>query len=470
MSIHSIFNSGLLNFPPRSIRMQEILDQILLEYNDWALNLGQVVLGTSLLIGLGFLYWIVASRLFPIIAAHLELPQEERRKARKILGTLLISLALVALIAVLHLDQQLIETTNENAPNLYISTFVQAMLIWQFARLLDFVISRLLVTNYYRNRREDPVELDHYQTDSKNKTNRTVQYAVYILALLFIVQAFDIDWSLYTYQPAGAENGETRRLSVSNILNAGFIIVLARLFSWIVIQLILSQYYRSKQINVGSQYAFNQLLQYFVYIIAALMALEALGFTLTLIWGGAAALLVGVGLGLQETFKDLFSGVILLFERRAEVGDVVEVDGLIGTVKRIGVRTSLVETRDHVVVIVPNSRLIVQHFVNWSHNDNKARFHIKVGVAYGSDTERVKQLLLDIARSNADVIRHPAPFVRFVDFGNSSLDFELHFWSHEFIRIEDVKSEMRFNIDKAFRENNVTIPFPQRDVWMKGGH
>ena len=448
--------------------MQEILDQILLEYNGWALRLGQVVLSTSLLLALAFLYWVVVRRLFPKIAGLLDLPQEERRMARRVLGTLLILLAVLAVVSVLNLDRQLIETTNENAPNLYISTFIQAMLIWQFARLLDFVISRLLISNYYRNRKEDPVELDHYQTDSRKKTNRTVQYAVYILALLFIVQAFEIDWSFYTYHPAGAEESQTRSLSVSNILNAVFIIVLARLFSWIIVQLILSQYYRSNKINVGSQYAFNQLLQYFIYIIAALMALEALGFTLTLVWGGAAALLVGVGLGLQETFKDLFSGVILLFERRAEVGDVVEVDGLIGTVKRIGVRTSLVETRDNIVVIVPNSRLIVQHFVNWSHNDNKARFYIKVGVAYGSDTELVKQLLLDIARSNADVIRHPAPFVRFIDFGNSALDFELHFWSHEFIRIENVKSDMRFKIDQAFRENGVTIPFPQRDVWMKG--
>ncbi|MEQ8702504.1 MAG: mechanosensitive ion channel [Phaeodactylibacter sp.] len=448
--------------------MQEILNQILLEYNGWALRLGQVLLGSSLLVLLAFVYWLVGQRLFPKIASHLELPQDERRKARRILAGLLILLALTALVHILNLDRQLIETANEEAPNLFISTFFHAMLIWQFARLLDFIISRLLITNYYRNRQEENMQLDHYQTDSKKKTNRTVQYAVYILALLFIVQAFEIDWAFYTYKPAGAEDGQTRSFSVSNILNAAFIIVLARLFSWVIIQLILSQYYRSKQINVGSQYAINQLLQYFVYIIAALMALEAIGFTLTLLWGGAAALLVGVGLGLQETFKDLFSGVILLFERRVEVGDVVEVDGLIGTVKRIGVRTSLVETRDNIVVIVPNSRLIVQHFVNWSHNDNKARFYIKVGVTYGSDTELVKQLLLDIARSNAEVIRHPAPFVRFVDFGDSSLDFELHFWSHEFIRIEDVKSAIRFKIDQAFRENNVVIPFPQRDVWMKG--
>lgn len=448
--------------------MQQLLDQILLEYNGWELSLGRVILGVGLLMALAFVYWLTGMRLFPKLAQKLELPVEERRKARRILGSLLGFAAALGLVYVLKLDRQLIETTNEEAPNLYISSLLQAILIWQFARLIDYIISRLIITNYYRNRKEAPMELDRYQTDSKRKTNRTVQYAVYILALLFIVQAFEIDWVLYTYKPAGAEEGQTRSFSISNLLNAGFILVLARLISWVVIQLILSQYYRSKQINVGSQYAINQLLQYFVYVIAILMALEALGFTLTILWGGAAALLVGVGLGLQETFKDLFSGVILLFERRAEVGDVVEVDGLIGTVKRIGVRTSLVETRDNIVVIVPNSRLIVQQFTNWSHNDNKARFYVKVGVAYGSDTELVKKILLDTARSNAEVIRHPAPFVRFMDFGNSSLDFELHFWSHEFIRIEDVKSDIRFEIDRAFREQGVTIPFPQRDVWMRG--
>ena len=114
--------------------MQEIFDQIILEYNGWALRLGQLVLGTSILVMLVFLYWLVARRLFPKIAAHLELPQEERRKARRILGTLLVLMAAVALIAVLQLDRQLVETTNENAPNLFLSTFVQAMLIWQFAR------------------------------------------------------------------------------------------------------------------------------------------------------------------------------------------------------------------------------------------------------------------------------------------------------------------------------------------------
>ncbi|MCB0568594.1 MAG: mechanosensitive ion channel, partial [Phaeodactylibacter sp.] len=109
----------------------------------------------------------------------------------------------------------------------------------------------------------------------------------------------------------------------------------------------------------------------------------------------------------------------------------------------------------------------VEKVINWSHNDSKARFLVKVGVAYGSDTALVKKLLLNVARENAFVLRHPAPFVRFIDFGESSLDFELHFWTHEFIRIEDIKSDMRFEIDQTFRDNQVTIPFPQRDVWMR---
>ena len=105
--------------------------------------------------------------------------------------------------------------------------------------------------------------------------------------------------------------------------------------------------------------------------------------------------------------------------------------------------------------------------VNWSHYDAKVRFLVKVGVAYGSDTELVKNILLKIASKNIYIKKHPAPFVRFTNFGDSSLDFELLFYSRNFIVIEDIKSDLRFEIDKEFRENGIEIPFPQRDVWMK---
>lgn len=152
-----------------------------------------------------------------------------------------------------------------------------------------------------------------------------------------------------------------------------------------------------------------------------------------LIWGGVVVLLVGVGLGFQEMFKDLFFGVILLFECWVEVGDVVEVDGFIGMVKWIGVWILLVEICDNIVVIVFNFCLIVQYFVNWSYNDNKACFYIKVGVAYGLDMEFVKQLLLDIVWSNVEVICYLVFFVCFVDFGDFFFDFEFYFWLYEFI-------------------------------------
>ncbi|MCO6481022.1 MAG: mechanosensitive ion channel [Phaeodactylibacter sp.] len=427
----------------------------------------QAGLGVLLLAVLFLAYWLIAYRLAPRLFDKAEVEKAARRKMRAILGTFFILVSLLGLLFIFQFDRLLIETTKETAPNLKISTILQALIIWQLARLLDLAISKVIISTYYEQKEEKAVELDHYQTDSKKRANRMVQYVVYVFALLFIVQAFEINPEFFTYPPVKGQD-EGTPFTLVNVLNALFILLVARLLSWVMIQFVLKNYYRNKNINLGSQYAINQLLRYFVYVIAILMALEALGFSLTVLWGGAAALLVGIGLGLQETFKDLFSGIIMLFERRVEVGDVVEVDGLVGTVRRIGVRTSLVETRDNITVIVPNSRLIVEKVINWSHFDNKARFHVTVGVAYGSDTELVKKILLNVARENAFVLRHPPPFVRFINFGDSSLDFQIHFWSHEFLRIEDVKSDIRFEIDRAFRENGVTIPFPQRDVWMRG--
>ena len=438
-------------------------------FNIWGntITAWQVALAILLVIGTFLAFWLISFRFLPRLFEKVELEKADRRKMRAILGTFFTLTVFLALLLLFKFDQLLIETASERVPNLKVSTLLEALIIWQLARLLDLVISKILIHTYYEQKDEKAIELDHYQKDSRGRANRTVQYVVYVLALLFIVQAFDINPEFFSYPPAKGQT-EGTPFTLVNILNAVFILLVARLLSWVMIQLILKNYYRSKNINVGSQYAINQLLQYFVYVIAILMALEALGFSLTVLWGGAAALLVGIGLGLQETFKDLFSGIIMLFERRIEVGDIVEVDGLVGTVRRIGVRTSLVETRDNFTVIVPNSKLIIEKVINWSHNDKKARFFVQVGVAYGSDTELVKKILLNVARENAFVLRHPPPFVRFFNFGDSSLDFQIHFWTHEFLRIEDVKSDIRFEIDQAFRENGVTIPFPQRDVWMKG--
>ena len=169
-----------------------------------------------------------------------------------------------------------------------------------------------------------------------------------------------------------------------------------------VTQLVLYRYYKRSQIDLGSQYAINQLLKYVIYTMALLWAISSLGIEMTVLWVGAAALLVGFGLGLQQTFNDFFSGIVLLFERSVEVGHVLNIGGMIGTVKEIGLRTSLIETRDSITVVVPNSKLVTDNVVNWSHFDEKVRFSISVGVAYGSDTKLVKRFFPKVSKRTAE--------------------------------------------------------------------
>lgn len=259
---------------------------------------------------------------------------------------------------------------------------------------------------------------------------------------------------------------ECNYFRLSNVINSIIVFFLFRVIAWIILQLLLA-YYKREELDKGSQYAINRLIKYFIYTIMVLTIIETLGFQLTVVWGAAGALLVGFGLGLQQTFNDLFSGILIMIEGSVHVGDMVRVKGEIGKVTKIGIRASEVRMRDDVELIVPNSHLVMDGLANWNHSDQKARFFVKVGVAYGSDTALIRKILLDIAAKQSKIIDYPEPFVRFVDFGNSSLDFELHFWTFDVFGVLDIQSDLRFEIDKAFRENKVEIPFPQRDLWIR---
>lgn len=256
-------------------------------------------------------------------------------------------------------------------------------------------------------------------------------------------------------------------LTVLHVLKAILVLVLARLLILFIRRTILNRFFRKRNVDVGRQYTIVTLLKYVIYTMAVLGAMQTLGIQLSVLWGGAAALMVGIGLGLQQTFNDLVSGIILLSEGTVEVGDILSIDGTIGTVSSIGIRTSKVETRDEISIIIPNSKLVVNNVINLSHNKHPTRFQVKVGVAYASDVELVTALLLQAAKSHKDVLKRPEPRVQFKDFGNSSLDFELHFYTNQFLRIEFIKSDIRFKIAELFRKNGVEIPFPQQDVWLR---
>ena len=386
-----------------------------------------------------------------------------RRKIRRLIAPCFVFAGLLIITLGLPLDFAFSSIEESVFSHLKLSTLLEAFLIYYLARLLDEGLSDLLTRRYQQRRELQIQEGGLYQIQagaSKVRVSHIVQPIVYLIALTFIIQQLGLDFDF-------SVPWSDKKVFFNKILSAGLILLFTRLLLWILTEIVLYPYYKQKSINVGSQYAINRLLTYFILVIAILATLQYVGINLTVLLGGAAALLVGIGLGLQQTFNDLICGIILLFERTVELGDIVDMNGLVGTVKKIGIRTSLVETRDFVSVIVPNSKLVADNVINWSHFDSKARFKVSVGVAYGSDTALVKEILLEVANAHPNIVRRPQPLVRFVNFGDSSLDFEILFWSRNLIAIEDVKSDLRFEIDRRFREENISIPFPQRDIWIK---
>lgn len=220
------------------------------------------------------------------------------------------------------------------------------------------------------------------------------------------------------------------------------------------------------KLNEGRSSSIIQIFKYIIYVIGFFFIVQSLGIPLDPVFAVFAALGLGIGFALQDVFKDLISGIIILFEGNVTVGDILEVDGLIGTVKEVKLRTSVIRTRDGISIVVPNSRIVNEKVINWSTNNKITRFNVTIGVAYGSDVEKVKELLLQSASEHESVSKRPSPVVMFNDFGDSALIFEVYFWTLETWKIKIIKSDLRFKIDALFRENNVQIPFPQRDVHL----
>ncbi|MBK7267797.1 MAG: mechanosensitive ion channel [Ignavibacteriales bacterium] len=183
----------------------------------------------------------------------------------------------------------------------------------------------------------------------------------------------------------------------------------------------------------------------------------------------AGALGVGIGFGLQDIVRNFISGIILIFERPVQIGDAVEVEELSGVIRKIGIRSSVIKTWEGAEVIVPNGNLISNKLINWTFSDHQKRLEIKVGVAYGSDVQKVIKLLHDCTKGNEEILLNPAPSVFFKDFADSALLFELRCWTENFNSWLQIQSDLRVEIEKVLRENGIEIPFPQTDVHIKSG-
>jgi small-conductance mechanosensitive channel len=215
-------------------------------------------------------------------------------------------------------------------------------------------------------------------------------------------------------------------------------------------------------LDEGSRYAVYQIIKYIVFILGLTVGLESVGVDITILVAGSAALLVGIGLGLQQVFFDLVSGIIILFERTIKVGDIIEVGTRKGTIQSIGIRTSHIMTKEGIMYIIPNSKFLSDAVVNWSHDlQHNIEFTVRFKVAYSSNLEQVQRIIKSIAATHPKIEQSPEPQVRMADFGPDAILLDLEFFTKERDGVGDIQSDIRFAAEKAFAENGIKIPYPK---------
>jgi small-conductance mechanosensitive channel len=235
-------------------------------------------------------------------------------------------------------------------------------------------------------------------------------------------------------------------------------------------RIFLARILRRTRVRPAVQFAIQKMARYAVLVIGIYLSLTAVGINLSSLAFLAGALGVGFGFGLQNIISNFVSGLIILAEQPIAIGDRVEVGGTIGRVTEISLRSTKMVTNDNICIIIPNSNLITGTVTNWSHGDPKVRTRLPVGVAYGSNVEKLRKLLLDVATQDPDILKQPEPELLFVGYGDSSINFELAVWSTLTLdKPMRFRSRLYYAMHKALEDNGIEIPFPQRDLHIRSG-
>ena len=250
------------------------------------------------------------------------------------------------------------------------------------------------------------------------------------------------------------------------------VIFLAIFLSFIIFSKIFTRILRNRilshvHIDEGTKYNLERITRYLIGITGAVVAFQFIGINLSGLAVIFGLLSVGVGFGLQNITSNFVSGLILLFEKPIKVGDRISVGNTEGDVVAINMRSTTISTIDNIAIIVPNADFISQSVINWSYGDMKLRLNILVGVSYSSDLDVVLRCLKEVALENEDVLRSPEPVVNLVEFGNSSWNMALRCWIADPKKHPVISSDLNCAIVRKFRENNVEIPFPQRDLHIR---
>lgn len=257
--------------------------------------------------------------------------------------------------------------------------------------------------------------------------------------------------------------GSEISFSVGSLIIIFFVFILTRFLLKLSKRLLLYRMDEDTQYKFRSIFTF---FNYFVYLIVILITFDNIGVNVTAIFAASAALLVGVGLALQTFIQDIISGIFIIADKAVHVGDIIDIDGQIGKVENITLRTTRAVNIDNKVLIIPNHKFLTSILYNWTENGVITREHIKLSVAYDSDVNVVQQLLIDCAAQHKQVLKKPVPSVLLKDFGENALIFQLFFTINKSFIAEKVKSDIRFSILAAFDKNKIEIPFPQRTLWV----
>ncbi|MCW8850590.1 MAG: mechanosensitive ion channel [Melioribacteraceae bacterium] len=259
-------------------------------------------------------------------------------------------------------------------------------------------------------------------------------------------------------------------ISLVSILLFGFILIGFILAARLIKTRFLSKILTRFKIEEGMQFTLTKISQYIVVFIGAVVALQFIGIDLTGLAVVLGFLSVGIGFGLQNVTSNFISGLILLFERPIKIGDRVTVGDTEGDVKHINIRSTTIQSVNNIAYIVPNSEFISTTVINWSHGDNRLRVDLDVGVSYNSDLDLVIKVLNEIANDNEDILKDPKPEVHLREFGDSSWNMRLRVWIDKPKNHYYVRSDLNCAIVRAFRKNNIEIPFPQRDLHLRSSN
>ncbi len=409
--------------------------------------------------GLIFLAWLIKSKRLS------EVPDAERNWLWTILriGTRIAGVVFLAAFIANALGYVSIAGLVGNA---VLGSAYVAIILFAAVRIADGLIMFIL--------RVHPISLlgmvRSHRRLLRQRVQRTLRWIAAVLWGLYTLELFslrapaseNIRAALSARLEVGALN-----ISLGNIVAFVVTVWVAFLLSRFLRFLLEEDIYPRVSLARGVPYAVSTMLHYAILLVGFFFAVAAMGIDMTKFTILAGAFGVGLGFGLQNIVNNFVSGLVLLFERPVHVGDMIQVGEREGRLRRIGMRASVIRTLEGSEVIVPNGQLISEEVLNWTLSDQQRRLEIPVGVAYGTDPERVIELLTEVGSKHPDIITEPPPDALFIGFGDSALNFQLRAWTSNFKRWQVIKSELTLGIHAALRDAQISIPFPQRDLHIR---